>query len=444
MQEKLQAILSEQQWVRKKIIVAVSAGSDSMALSALLKNAGVTIIIAHCNFGLRGAESDDDEALVCQWAKANEVPFFVQKFDTKRILEDEGGNLQETARNLRYIWFEQLRKEQGFDLIATAHHKQDSVETMLINFLKGTGISGMHGILPQQNKIIRPLLSFTKEEIQAFAQQHNIPWREDSSNTKDQYTRNAIRHKLFPVITQIFPQALENLAGNTTRFREAEMLYNESVERYRKKLIEKRNNDWYIPILKLKHVTPLSTILWELIRPFEFNPAQLKDVVHLIEAETGKYVSSSAFRIIRNRDFLIITALQQQESTHILVEEGDSKVETPGFTLLIKEASYKASDMGKIRQLSKEEVCLDADTLQFPLVLRPWKTGDYFYPMGMNRKKKKVSRFLIEQKVPLHEKEQVWVLESGKRIAWVIGMRPDDRFKISAQTVKSLYFSVNK
>lgn len=444
MQEKLQAILSEQQWTRKKIIVAVSGGSDSMVLAALLKHAGSTLIIAHCNFGLRGAESDDDEALVRNWAQANTVPCFIQRFNTKKILEDEGGNLQETARNLRYAWFEQLRKEQGFDLVATAHHKQDSVETMLINFLKGTGISGMHGILPQQNKIIRPLLSFSKDEIQAFAQQHNIPWREDSSNSKDHYTRNAIRHKLLPAITQIFPQALENLAGNTNRFREAEMLYQEAVERYRKHLIGQRNNDWYIPVLKLKHVSPLSTILWELIRPFEFTPAQLKDVMHLIEAETGKYVSSSAFRIIRNRDFLVITALQQKESTHILVEEGDRKVDAPGFTLHIKQASYKASDMEKIRQLSKDEVCLNADTLQFPLVLRPWKTGDYFYPMGMNRKKKKVSRFLIEQKMPLHEKEKVWVLESGKKIAWVIGMRPDDRFKINAQTVKCLYFSVSK
>ncbi|MFA6059688.1 MAG: tRNA lysidine(34) synthetase TilS [Taibaiella sp.] len=444
MQEKLQAILSERQWINKKIIVAVSGGSDSMVLAALLKNAGSAITIAHCNFGLRGTESDGDEALVRHWTDANEVPLFVQKFDTQKILEDQGGNLQETARNLRYDWFEQLRKEQGYDLIATAHHKQDSVETMLINFFKGTGISGMHGILPQQNKIIRPLLSFTKEEIQQFAQLHNILWREDSSNAKDQYTRNAIRLKLLPVMEQIFPQALENLAGNTIRFREAEMLYNESIERYRRKLIEQRNKDWYIPILKLKHVSPLSTILWELIRPFEFNAAQLKDVVHLIDAETGKYVSSPAFRIIRNRDFLIITALQQKESTHILIQEDDRKIEASTFTLYMKHASYKASDMDRIKQLPKEEACLDANTLQFPLVLRPWKTGDYFYPMGMNRKKKKVSRFLIEQKMPLHEKEQVWVLESGKKIVWVIGMRPDERFKINAQTAKCVYFSVNK
>jgi tRNA(Ile)-lysidine synthase len=315
---------------------------------------------------------------------------------------------------------------------------------MLINFFKCTGISGMHGILPQQNKIIRPLLSFTKEEIQQFAQLHNIPWREDSSNAKDQYTRNTIRHKLIPVVEQIFSQALENLAGNTIRFGEVEMLYNESVERYRKKLIEQRNNDWYIPILKLRHVTPLSTILWELIRPFGFNTAQLKDVLHLLDAETGKYVSSSAFRIIRNRDFLIITALQQKESTHILIQEDDNKIEASGHTIQIKHATYKASDMDRIKQFSKEEICLDAGALQFPLILRPWKTGDYFYPIGMNRKKKKVSRFLIEQKVPLHEKEQVWVLESGKKIAWVLGMRPDDRFKINAHTVKCVYFSVNK
>jgi tRNA(Ile)-lysidine synthase len=444
MQEKLQTVLTENQWQRKKIVVAVSGGLDSMVLAALLKDAAVEIIIAHCNFGLRGAESEGDEKFVREYAAQWDVACFVKQFDTPAILENQGGNLQETARDLRYSWFEQLRREHGFDLIATAHHKQDSVETMLINFFKGTGIAGMHGILPQQGKIIRPLLSFTKEELKQFATAQNMPWREDSSNAKDQYTRNAIRNQLFPAIEQIFPQALEQLSGNTVRFAEAEELYLQSIERYRKKLIEKRGKDWYIPILKLKHVTPLNTILWELIKPFGFNAAQLGDIVHLLQAETGRYIAAPAFRIIRNRNFLIITTAQQEESTHILIQNNDVEAHTPGFSLAIKQTAFEASDMDSIIHFPKEKICVDADALKFPLVLRPWKTGDYFYPLGMNGKKKKVSRFLIEQKLPLHEKEKVWVLESNQRIVWVAGMRPDERFKVMPHTVKCVYFSVKK
>lgn len=434
--------MATQQWDNKKIIVAVSGGADSMVLAALLHDLQVNIAIAHCNFGLRGAESDGDEAMVRKWAEEKSIPFYVQKFETRKLLDEKGGNLQETARDLRYQWFETLRQQTGFDLIATAHHKQDSVETMLINFFKGTGIAGMHGILPQQNKIIRPLLPFTKEELLQTAKENNIPWREDSSNLKEDYTRNAIRHQLFPVIEKIFPQVLDNLSGNTVRFQGAELLYNEAVARYRKKLIEKRKNDWYIPILKLQHVVPLDTIVWELIKPFAFSPPQVKDVLHLLHAETGKYVSSADYRIIRNRNFLIITTQQQEASTHILIEEQDKKIVTPGFVLAIKHDDFHIADMDKIKALDKSMACLDRDKLKFPLVLRPWKTGDYFYPLGMNRKKKKVSRFLIEQKVPLHEKEKIWVLESGKKIAWVVGMRIDERFRITDPTKMCCYFSV--
>jgi tRNA(Ile)-lysidine synthase len=444
MHETLQTICESRHWNGKKIIVAVSGGVDSMVLAALLHNIAGEIIVAHCNFGLRNEESDGDEKLVVDWTAQNNIRCFVQHFDTRKILDDEGGNLQETARDLRYQWFEQLRKEQNFDLIATAHHKQDSVETMLANFMKGTGISGMHGILPQQGKIIRPLLSFIKADLQQFATQQSIPWRDDSSNAKDEYLRNAIRQRLIPVMESLVPNVVENLAANTLRFAEVELLYSQSIEKYRKKLIEQRKKDWYIPILKLKHVQPLNTILWELIKPFGFSAAQLPDVLHLLDAETGRFVSAADFRIIHNRNFLIITATHKEESTHILIHEEDRKIDAPGFSIDIKPAAFTASDMEHIKRMPETEACIDLATLQFPFVLRPWKTGDYFYPLGMNRKKKKVSRFLIEQKVPLHEKEKVWVLESDKRIVWVVGMRPDDRFKITNRTVNCLYFSVNK
>jgi tRNA(Ile)-lysidine synthase len=442
--KRLLNILEHRQWHSKKIIVAVSGGADSMVLASLLLELGMTIAIAHCNFGLRQEESDGDEALVKAWADSRKIPLYVRRFDTRKQLEEHGGNLQETARELRYEWFEELRKETGFDLVATAHHSQDSVETMLINFFKGTGIAGMHGILPQQGSIIRPLLAFTKEELVQYAKTNNIPWREDSSNLKDDYTRNAIRHQLLPVIEKIFPGSLGNLAGNTIRFAETEQLYSQAIEGYRKKLLLQRNKDWYIPLLRLRHVVPLATVLWELVRPFGFSPAQAKEVLHLLDAETGKYIASRDYRIIRNRNFLIITPQQAIQSTHILIEEGEGGVAAPGFSLNARSIAYTPAEMDRIKNLGKHEICVDAKQLKFPLVLRPWKTGDYFYPLGMNRKKKKVSRFLIEQKTPLHEKENVWVLESNQKIVWVVGMRPDERFKVGGATEKCVYFSVKK
>lgn len=442
-EKRLQDILQERKWQDKKIIVAVSGGADSMALAALLQHLGTTMAIAHCNFGLRGEESDGDEAMVKAWAAGHNIPFYIQRFDIRGQLEKAGGNLQETARELRYQWFEQLRKQTGFDLIATAHHSGDSVETMLINFFKGTGIAGMHGILPQQQKIIRPLISFTKEELQAYAAMHHILWREDSSNLKDDYTRNAIRHQLLPVIEKIFPGSSANLAGNTIRFAETEVLYNQAIEGYRKKLLMQRNQDWYIPVLRLRHVVPLSTVVWELLRPFGFSPAQAKEALRLLDAETGKYIQARDYRIIRNRNFLIVTPNTPKESTHILIEEEhSSSIVTPEFSITVKKAG--SADNDRIKSLDKHEICVDSGKLRFPLVLRPWKTGDYFYPFGMNRKKKKVSRFLIEQKVSLHEKEKIWVLESDKKIVWVIGMRPDDRFRISENTKSCCYFSMKK
>lgn len=415
-----------------------------MVLADLLFRSGVTVLLAHCNFGLRGGESDGDEALVVEWAQSKAIPFTVKSFDTRSILAEKGGNLQETARDLRYTWFEALRLSSGFDFIAIAHHLQDAVETMLMNLLKGTGIAGLHGILPLQGKIIRPLLPFTKEEISQYALAEHIPWREDSSNKKDDYLRNEIRHHLLPLAEQIIPNATINLFKNTQRLREAELLYNESIEKYRKKLLEQRNKDWYIPVLKLKHCHPLRTILWELVKPFHFSAAQMDDIAGLLPAETGRFVASATHRIIKNRNFLIITPLAALDSTHVLVKEGEQTVDLPGFTIHITEGTAESGLMKAVMAASKDEVYLDKKMLHFPLVIRPVKTGDYFYPLGMHKKKKKVSRFLIDQKVPLHEKQNIWVIESGQTIHWVAGMRLDDRCKLTENTEQYLKLSLHR
>ncbi len=367
----------------------------------------------------------------------------MQRFATREILEQQGGNLQETARDLRYTWFENLRVQLGFDLIATAHHSQDAAETMLINLLKGTGIAGLHGILPQQGRVIRPLLALHKDTLLAYLSAQGITWREDSSNQKDDYLRNQVRNQLLPLAEQIVPGATEHLYRSSLHLQEAELLYQESVARYRKRLLEQRGKDWYIPLLKLRHCRPLGTILLELLRPFGFTAAQLPDLKRLTEAETGKYINAPAFRIIRNRNFLILTAQATPESGHILVEAGAERVGAAHFDLECCDRPMTETLLQDIIQADAREAAhLDFDKLVFPLVLRPWKTGDYFYPLGMNRKKKKVSRFLIDQKVPLHEKEKIWVLESDKKIAWVVGKRIDERFRIGAGTGRILSFFV--
>jgi len=340
--------------------------------------------------------------------------------------------MEDTARKLRYDWFEQLRQTLSFDLIATAHHQQDNIETLLMNFFRGTGIAGLHGILPQQGKIIRPLLSFEKDELKSYVLAHDIPWREDSSNTNSHYLRNAIRQQLWPEIKCIFPQAAQALSANATRFRETEILYRETIDGYRKKLMEQRQKDWYIPILKLKQVPALQTVLFELLKPFGFTGRQMPDILHLPDAEAGKLVSSGSHRIWKDRNFLIITAVEASESTLITIDfpEREQTIVWPAGQLTMRSLPPDKQPAQWTQAGSAEEF-LKLSPQDFPLTLRPAREGDYFYPLGMNRKKKKLGRFLRDQKVPLSQKQDIWVLESRHRIVWVLGHRIDERFKVT-------------
>lgn len=433
LREKLQQQLTRHHWRHQKIMVALSGGLDSMCLAALLHDLNVPIVLAHCNFGLRGEESDGDEQLLRDWAEQKNIPLHVQRFDVSKILKEQGGNMEDTARKLRYDWFEELRQTLGFDLIATAHHQQDNIETLLMNFFRGTGIAGLHGILPQQGKIIRPLLSFEKKELKRYALAHDIPWREDSSNKNSIYLRNAIRQQLWPEIERVFPQAVQALSGNAERFRETEILYQESIEGYRKKLMEERQKDWYIPILKLKQVPALKTVLFELLKPFGFTGRQIPDILHLLDAEAGKWLSSESHRLWKDRNFLIITAVEASESTLITIDfpEGEQTIVWSGGRLTMRSLPPDKQPAQWTQKGSVEEF-LNLSPQDFPLTLRPAREGDYFYPLGMNRKKKKLGRFLRDQKVPLSQKQDIWVLESRHRIVWVLGHRIDERFKLAA------------
>ncbi len=420
------------------LLVAVSGGIDSVVLVHLLSQCGFEFSIVHCNFMLRAEESERDEIFVKMLSGQYGKPFFVKRFDTKKYAKTNKLSTQESARNLRYDWFSEIITSESFavnhqpsttDFIVTAHHANDNIETLLINFFRGTGISGLHGILPRQNNVIRPLLFAKREDIEMYAKQNALPWVEDSSNATDNYTRNLFRHQLLPLAKEAFANVEDNLLHNMQRFSEAEVLYHQAINAHKKKLIKANGNEVQIPVLQLQKSQPLATIIWEIIKEYHFSSSQVADVQSLLEAENGKYVASPTHRIIKNRAWLIIAALQTEKAQHILIEEGNKKMAFQNGELLFKQLLAVNHHLSSDTNMAT----LDAREIQFPLLLRKWQQGDYFYPLGMS-KKKKLSKFFIDNKLSKTEKENVWVLETNKKIIWVIGYRIDDRFKIKSNT----------
>lgn len=428
---------------RDRLLLAVSGGVDSVVLCDLCKRAGFDFVMAHCNFQLRGEESERDEAFVRSLGEKHEKPVLVKRFDTEKIAREKKGSIQVIARELRYHWFAELittssqeDKEVAPGWIVTAHHADDNLETGLMNFFKGTGIAGLRGILPRQQRIVRPLLFARKARLLQYAVEQGLKWVEDSSNETDKYTRNYFRHQLIPGLQQVFPQVEENLLNNIHRFREVEQLYREAVDRHKKGLLEKRDNEIHIPVLKWKKTVPLHTITYEIIREYGFTPHQTPEVIQLLDAVTGSYILSADYRIIRNRSWMIISPLPAEQSSVIAIGEEDQQVSFPGGVLQLKQMAAGAPLSG-----SAQVAQLDAGEIRFPLLLRKWKAGDYFYPLGMP-KKKKVGRFLSNLKTGLPEKENTWVLEGDKKLLWVVGKRIDDRFKITPATRSVLQITI--
>lgn len=415
-----------------QLLLAVSGGVDSVVLCELCHQAGFRFFIAHCNFQLRGEESERDEQFVRGLGKKYNVEVYVKKFDTEQYAAEKKISIQVAARELRYNWF----NEMAAGYILTAHHADDNIETMLMNFFKGTGISGLHGILPKLGKIVRPLLFAYKEEIKIFADENKLSYVEDSSNSSDKYTRNYFRNQLIPAIEKVFPAAKGNLTHNINRFREAELLYEQAIQQHKKKLVEQKGNEYHIPVLKLQKIEALETVLYEIIKEFGFTSHQTKEVIGLLTSESGRYINSSTYRIIKNRSWLIISPNKTAEAGHIIIEDNNKTIEVEKGKLTISKLSainYQLSATNAIAQL-------DASQIKFPLLLRKWRPGDYFYPLGM-KKKKKLSRFFIDQKLSLPEKENTWVVEMNKKIIWVVGRRIDDRFKVTEATKQLLLLS---
>jgi len=438
--------------VRLQFLLAVSGGVDSVVMTDLFFQSGFDFAIAHCNFQLREEESERDELFVRSIGEKYNKDVFVKKFDTKQFAADKKISIQEAARELRYNWFAELVSGElsivsknasdlthhspcTIHLLATAHNADDNIETMLMFLFRGTGIHGLTGInaFDKERKIIRPLLFATRQQIVSYADDNNVGWVEDSSNATDKYTRNFFRHKIIPLAEEHFINAKENLLVNIQRLKDAEALYNQAIELHKKKLLEYKGNETHIPILKLQQTKPLDAIIWEVIKAYNFHAKQVDEIKKLFTAGNSSHVQSTSHRIIKNRNWLIIAPNENEASEFILIEKNDRQIQFKNGTLHFEDVSisnFKLETLNSIAQL-------DAKYVQHPLLLRKWKQGDYFYPLGM-QKKKKLSRFFIDQKLSATAKENVWVLEMNKKIIWVIGYRIDDRFKITASTKEIL------
>ena len=412
------------------LLLAVSGGIDSVVVCELCSQAGFPFAIAHCNFGLRGAESERDELFVSRLADKYGVEKFIHRFGTETFAEEQRVSIQEAARALRYQWFGQLRSEKGFSYTVVAHHADDNIETVLMNFFRGTGLQGLTAI-PSVNlheaRILRPLLHVRRNRIEEFAHQHQLSWVEDSSNASVKYTRNYFRNDLIPKLRSIYPQVEENILDNIERFIKINEWYRQSVADWKKKTLVLQGNEIRIPVQKLLQ-QEFTSLPYELIRDFGFGEKQVEEVLKLATAPSGKYLENESHQIIRHGRWLII-APKNAESETIAIDQDQTRAQFNGGALELKKTEISAFRLEPSEWIAQ----VDARELEFPLVLRKWKTGDYFYPLGM-RKKKKLARFFIDQKLPKNQKQDAWVLESNKRIVWIPGMRIDDRFKITPNT----------
>ena len=449
--------------LKDKLLLAVSGGVDSVVLCELCKQAGYDFAIVHCNFQLRGEESVRDEKFVNKLGEKYKVAVKIKKFDTQKFAEENKLSIQEAARDLRYKWFFYLWQSETLgnnintnekdnipgwhtpatrSFVLTAHHADDNIETLLMNFFRGTGLHGLTGIpISGPSTVLayikRPLLSFSKKELIEFANENKLEFVEDSSNLSTKYTRNLFRHEIIPAIGKVYPQVNENLTENITRFKEIEKLYKLAVSDIKKKLIKEKGSEWHIPVKQLMGYDNRA-LIYEVITDFGFTEKQIVEVIKLAESDSGKYLDSPTFdyRIIKHRHWFIISPINSVDSRMIVIEEKDKKVLFEEGVIEIEK--FQITNFNP--QTSYNIACLDSKEIKYPLILRKWKTGDYFYPLGM-MKKKKLSRFFIDQKLPKTEKEKTWVIEMDKKIIWVVGKRIDERFKVTEQTKSGLKIS---
>ncbi len=421
-----------------KILLGVSGGIDSMVLAHLFQKSDFEYAIAHCNFGLRGKESDEDERFVREYSEISGIPFFSKKFNTKAFAEKNGISVQMAARDLRINWFKELIRSNDYRYYATAHHNDDQIETFLINLIRGTGIRGLHGILPKSGKLIHPLLFTNRKEIENYSSENNIGFREDSSNKKTDYERNRIRHELLPVLNRISPGYRQTFKNNIERFRATEKIFNLHIKETWKSVAKEDGKETRISITSLHALEEVQLYLFEFLFPFGFNESDVQQIANALTGQPGKQFYSGSHQLLIDREWIMIKAFSKDDKIQeeFFITKDQTIISNP---INLEFKNFK-KDKG-FRINSNEFICqLDANTLVFPLKIRKWKQGDFFYPLGM-KGKKLLSDYFTDRKFSLFQKEEIWLLTSSEKIVWVIGHRSDDRYKIKGSTENVLEVS---
>ncbi|MBS1951719.1 MAG: tRNA(Ile)-lysidine synthetase [Cytophagales bacterium] len=416
------------------ILLAVSGGKDSVALFHLFLENGFRFAVAHAHFQLRGADADQDQAFVKKLCQKKSIPFYTKKFNTRLFAKQNSLSIQMAARELRYAWFQQLTATHQFDVVATAHHANDSIETVLLNFARGSGLEGWDGIAPNTGKIIRPLLFATRKQIDEYVKKNKLKWREDKSNATDDYQRNFIRHKILPQLKKINPSLENSFVESIEKITGSNELMQTGIVYWKKKFCSEKNDQVHLSKKGLKLFQHPEGVLWNLIKNYGFNLDQCNQIIRSVSEQPGKKFVSKKYELVIDRSALVITP-HQGEWSELKIKKNQTEAELEGCLLLLSEK--KEAEIPKGNSIA----LLDLARLQFPLVWRKWKTGDYFYPLGMNHKKK-VSDFLINQKISVAEKNRVSVLTSGGEIVWVVGHRISDHFKVTEGTKKFLQVSL--
>jgi len=423
----------------EKILIGLSGGRDSIFLTTLFKLSGYNIAVAHCNFNLRGKEANDEQKFVEAFAKQNSLEFFTANFNTKEYASKNNVSIQMAARELRYNWFEQIRKNNNFDKIAIAHNKNDSIETFLINLTRGTGIKGLTGIKAKNGNIIRPILFVERNEITKYLINNNIVWKDDSSNNSDKYIRNNIRHNIIPEFELINSDFISTMHKNIEKLDSVYKIYNNEINLKRNKILIRQTNKTLINIDILKKLSPLNTYLFEFLKEFNFTPEQIPEIINIINSISGKQIVSQTHRIIKDRDYLIISESNKTPTKQeFIITEGIIEIKVP-LHIHIDMFNKKKYNIPKLTNIAS----FDYNKINFPLKLRRWENGDKFKPFGMNNFKK-LSDFFTDNKLSIIDKENVWLLtDCENNIIWIVNYRTDNRYKISETTEKIVQFTLN-
>jgi tRNA(Ile)-lysidine synthase len=417
---------------KEKILLAVSGGIDSVVLVHLCKVMGLNIGIAHCNFQLRGTESDNDADFVKQLAEELKIPFFSIAFQTADYAQQNKLSIQLTARKLRYDWFNEVLKSEGFDCIATAHHLDDQVETFLINFTRGTGLEGLTGIPMLNGNIIRPLLDFSRAEIQEYAQQNGIQWREDSSNSSDKYYRNKIRHHVVPILKELNSNFLSSFKNTLEHLEQANQLVDAAFKNFSSLHIKEEDGVFMLSVEAIKSTEHYENYLYQWLNPFGFTAWQ--DIYDLIEAQSGKKVLSPSHTLLKNRaDLLLFKNDKSNMEARFYLTKRDNSLKFPLNISLCK--------VDNLSKSTNNIIFVDANKIDFPMCLRKKQEGDYFFPSGM-KGKKKVSKYFKDEKLSLLDKNNQWLLTYNNEIVWVVGRRADQRFLANESTINIIKIEV--